>query len=264
MSIPDDKLNSASFVDRIANVLVCLSQGVNTVTDISKYCNLSISTTHRVLNILKKPRFTLYDSLNHRYYLGPLITRLSANPKVTHQYLLFASLSEMRSLSDISEETVSLDMVMGIEFIHVHDIPSKHGLKVLQDFIESQPIEPLGAAQKVLLSQLNDQEIKLALKAAAIWRSHDPPVPEEELMKELKQISRQGYAVTCGEGILGSMGISAPVMNYTCPVALTILGPENRFKSKAARLTNELLKSARTLSQNIAEFIEQKPPDGET
>lgn len=260
----EDNSNSASFVDRIAKVLVCLSQGVNTVTDISKYSNLSISTTHRVLNILTGPRFTLYDSINHRYYLGPLITRLSANPKATHQYLLFASLGEMRSLSDISEETVSLDMVTGIEFIHLHDIPSKHGLKVLQDFVESHPIEPLGAAQKVLLSQLKDHEIKMALKAAAIWRSQDPPVAEEHLMVELAQIRRQGYAITCGEGILGAMGISAPVMHYSCPVVLTILGPENRIRSGKAGLIKELLKSAGNLSRNIAEFIEQKPANEET
>jgi DNA-binding IclR family transcriptional regulator len=246
--------NPDSFVDRIASVLVCLSEGINTVTDISKYCNLNMSTTHRLLNILKKPLFTVYDPEGHRYYLGPLITKLSSKPIPTHQYLHFGSLSEMRRLSDISQETISLDMVMGIQFIHVHDIPSRYGLKVLQDTTEIQPIEPLGAAQKVLLAQLEDREIKLALRVAAVWRSQDPPISESGFIEGLKQIRQQGYAVTFGEGILGSLGISAPVTNYNCPVALTILGPENRVKGRLPELTHELVKSARNLSQTIAEL----------
>jgi DNA-binding IclR family transcriptional regulator len=89
-------------------------------------------------------------------------------------------------------------------------------------------------------------------------------VAEGQLMVELDQIRRQGYAITCGEGILGAMGISAPVMNYSCPVVLTILGPENRIRSRKASLIKELLKSAGNLSRNIAEFIEQKSAYEET
>ena len=36
------------------------------------------------------------------------------------------------------------------------------------------------------------------------------------------------------------IGISAPIMNYICPAALSILGPENSLKSKVKVLIKEL------------------------
>jgi len=248
-----DNAASASFVERIASVLVCLNKGINNVTDISRTCNLSTSTTHRMLNILKKPQFTIYDPSSHRYYLGPLVTRLAANPRTTHQYLLFASYNEMKRLSEFSEETISLDIVMGMQFIHVYDISSKHGLRVLQDSMDLQPIEPLGAAQKVLLSQLAERELRLTLRIISLWYPKSAPVSEQAFIETLAQIRKQGFAITSGEGIVGSMGISAPVTNYFCPVAITILGPENRIKDRLADLQVELLKSAQNLSQVIRE-----------
>jgi IclR family transcriptional regulator, KDG regulon repressor len=250
-----DNTMSASFIERIASVLICLSDGINTVTDISKKCNLSTSTTHRMLNILKQPQFTTYDPGSHRYYLGPLITRLSVNPKATHQYLLFTSFNEMKRLSDLSEETISLDIVMGIQFIHVYDIPSKQGLRVLQETTEIQPIEFLGAAQKVLLSQLNERELKLALRVSGAWYSPNPPISETGFSETLDRIRKQGYAITSEEGIVGSMGLSAPMTDYFCPVALTILGPENRIKGRLSELQGELIKSANNLSRNFREIF---------
>lgn len=249
--------SSTSFVTRVAKVLTCLSEGINNVTDIAKCCNLSTSTTHRLLNTLKAPLLTVYEPTSHRYYLGPLITRLASRPKATHQYLVICALNEMKRLADITEETISLDLIVGIQFIHAHDIPSKHGLKVLEETKEIQPVIPLGAAQKVLLSQLNDKELRLALKSAKNWSMDDKLVTDVEAVRAQLEIIRcQGYAITCGEAISGSLGISAPVKNYFCPVALTIMGPEARLSNRTADLTRELLASTESLSGDILEFFE--------
>jgi IclR family transcriptional regulator, KDG regulon repressor len=252
-----EKAASVSFVQRIARVLISLSEGNNNVTDIARNCNLSNSTTHRLLNILRDPQFTIFDPSSHHYYLGPLITRLSARPKATHQYLQFASFNEMKRLSDLSEETISLDLVMGIQFIHIYDISSKHGLRVLPDSMDIQPIEPLGAAQKILLSQLTERELKLTLKISALWYPKSSPKSEKDFMDTLAQIRNQGFAVSTGEGIVGSTGVSTPVSNYFCPVALTIIGPEKRIKERLSELKEELLKSARILSRIMQEIAHQ-------
>jgi DNA-binding IclR family transcriptional regulator len=246
----------SSFVTRMAKVLVCLSDGINTVTDISNACGLSTSTTHRLLNTLKEPLLTIYEPETHRYYLGPLITRLASKPRSTHQYLIICALNEMKRLAQITEETISLDLIVGIQFIHAYDIPSIHSLKVLEQTTEIQPVIPLGAAQKVLLSQIDEKSLKLALKSAKKWTTGTQVVTDLETIDlQLNQIRRQGYSITRSEAIPGALGISTPVKNYFCPVSLTILGPENRLEHRVPELTGELLASTNTLSNDIAEFF---------
>lgn len=255
-AITDTDGSPVPFVTRVASILACLSEGTNTVTDISKCCNLSTSTTHRLLNALKEPLFTVYDSINHRYYLGPLITKLASNSYTSHQYLLMNAIAEMKRLSEITEETVSLDIVVGIQFLHVYDIPSKYSLKVITETKEIQPITPLGAAQKVLLAQFEDKSLRLALKVAANWDPSFKNIQTSQIMDALMQIRQQGYAITYGEAIPGGTGISVPIRNYVCPVALAILGPESRVSPKIAELTKELLTSADALSKNMLDLLE--------
>jgi DNA-binding IclR family transcriptional regulator len=248
-----------SSVVRAANILVSLSNGVNNVTDLSKYCNLSKSTVHRLLKTLEEPRFVVYDSINHRYYLGPLVTQLASNAKATHQYLIMSALEEMKRLADIAEETVTLTLLVGIQFIHLYEITCKQGLKVDERVGDKEegiaPLLPLGAIQKVLLSQLNDDELKLALKSIESGNSTGNGIQIDQLMIEIHQIRQQGYAVTHGERISGALSISAPVKNYFCPVALSILGPENRLILKEPQVLEDTRAGADRLSENIIKLF---------
>jgi DNA-binding IclR family transcriptional regulator len=245
-----------SSINRAASILVCLGKGINNVTDIADCCKLSKSTVHRLLNTLKGPRLTVYDSLNHRYYLGPLITQLAANSEATHQYLIMCAADEMQHLSDVAEETITLNIMVGLQFIHLYDIRSKHGLKVEED-ADIIPVLPFGSVQKALLSQLNEKELALALKNIKTWSNKNHQATDiDQLKKELEQIKQQGYAFSCGERIPGGIGISAPVKNYFCPVVLSILGPETRIQPNVPQLTVELIASAGRLSENIAAFFQ--------
>jgi DNA-binding IclR family transcriptional regulator len=245
-----------SFVTRIAKILDCLGDGTNTVTDIARNCDLSTSTTHRLLNALKEPLLTVYDPCSHRYYLGPLIAKLTSRTKATHQHLVICALNEMKRLSGVTGETVSLDMIIGIQFVHLFEIYSKHPLKVLGETNEIQPIIPLGAAQKVLLSQLSEKDLRFALRTAENWITDEQYLTDIEVIKpQLAQIKQLGYATSCGEAILGAMAISAPVRNYCSPLALTLLGPENRMIGRVPELIKELMDATDAVSRDILEFF---------
>ena len=256
---PDLDRSLVSSVVRSARVLVCLSNGVNNITDLAKCCNLSKSTVHRLLKTLEEPRFVVYDSINHRYYLGPLVTQLASRARATHQYLIMSAMDEMRQVSEMAEETVTLTLLVGIQFIHLHEIKSRHYLKVderVGDGIEGvAPLLPLGAIQKVLLSQLNDEELMLALKSVATGKEPDGPIDFKSLIIEINRIRRQGYALTHGERIPGALAISSPIKNYFCPVALSILGPEDRLMQKYPAALEALKNSASRLSKRVLELF---------
>jgi DNA-binding IclR family transcriptional regulator len=254
---PDKSIQSKSFVNRIADTLVCLSKGKNSVTEIASDCKLSTSTVHRLLNVLTEPGFTIYDPTTHFYYLGPLISQLAENTNIMHQFLLRSITDEMNRLSGITGETLSLNMLLGIQPVSLKIIPSKYGLRVYEPNENEKghkSITPLAAGQKVLLSQLDDAKLNLLLKSVKILE--DPLIDIEQVKQELKQTSKQGYAITKGTRIPDAMAISTPVKNYIWPLALTVLGPVNRVEGRVSTFTTELLVSSDRLSNNIQKLMQ--------
>jgi DNA-binding IclR family transcriptional regulator len=253
---PDDINQSKSFVNRVAKILICLGEGKNAVTEIADTCHLSMSTTHRLLNLLVEPGFTIYDPVNHQYHLGPLVGQLAANPNVTHHFLLRVTRDEMKRLSAITGETVILSILHGIQSQSLTSIPSKYSLRVHESDEfgkDMHSLAPLAAGQRVLLSQLDEIGLNSILKF--IKALDNTLMDVEQLKTELKQVAEQGYAITRGVKIPDVMAISAPVKNYIAPLSITILGPESRLSRPASHFTAELLISANRLSNVIQEFF---------
>ena len=242
---------------RATDILSCLSNGINTVTDIAGYCKYSTSTVHRLLQTLKELNWAIQDENNHNYYLGSLITRLSSNQIASHRYMIMQALREMIHLANTTEETVNLAVMVQLHYILLHEIASKHALRITE---ESKRLGPLyiGATAKVLLAQLDDDELKITLKHLHFDRVTEKTVTDRELlMAQLKECRQQGYCVTYGERIPGAICISAPINNYICPVSLSIVGPENRLRPRINEVIEELKASVKRISGDIAESFKE-------
>ena len=111
----------------------------------------------------------------------------------------------------------------------------------------------MGATAKVLLSQLDEKELKEALNKIDIKKLMGKRVISRDLLViQIGDIKRKGYGISYGERIAGAMCISTAVKSYSHPIALSILGPENRIKPRAKAITEELIGSARRISRSIA------------
>jgi DNA-binding IclR family transcriptional regulator len=256
---PVASANISTSLHRATEILSCLSNGINTVTDIAKYCRYSTSTVHRLLQTLKELNWAVQDENNHRYYLGSLVTHLSFNQVVAHRYLIMQSLREMIRLSNISGETVNLAVLMQLHYFLLHEVASEHALRITE---ASKLLGPIysGATAKVLLSQLPDAEIKRTLKHLNFSKVTENTVTDKELlMEQLMECRQKGYCVTYGERIPGAVCISAPIKNYMCPASLSIVGPENRLRAQVNEVIEELKESAGRISGDIAEsFVEKE------
>jgi DNA-binding IclR family transcriptional regulator len=259
-NISSENRNSISIIEKkttgsiahATNILICLSNDIHALTDIARQCSLGKSTVHRVLKLLEQSQFVVQDSVNRRYYLGPLITQLASNPITTHEYLIMYANEEMKHLSQISEETIALDIMIGVQHFSLYEVTSKHDLKVTQESRMSGPLQA-GASVKVLLSQFNDKQLKVALDSMNITRSTERSITNKELlMAQIKEIRQQGYAVSYGERIPGALCISAPIKNYILPVSLSVVGPEIRLQTRAKEAIEEIKASSGRISSNIA------------
>jgi len=242
-----------------AEILFCLGNDIHKVSDIARQCDFSKSTVHRVLKLLEQSQLVVQDMINRHYYISLLVTKLASNAITTHKRLITYANAEMQRLSSISEETVALDIMSGMQYLPLHEIPSHHNLRVTQ---ESKRIGPLyaglyaGASVKVLLSQLDENRLKMLMDIIKI-----PPVTErtvtdkELLMAQLKDIRKKGYAVSRGERVPGTICIAAPINNYILPVGLSVVGPEIRLQSRIKEVVAELKASSDSISRNIADMF---------
>lgn len=243
-----------SCYDRIARILLCLSTGVSSVTEIARECDMKVPTVHRLLKSLVKPQFTVYDSVNHRYFLGPLIARVSSNASTNHQYLRMSSLGEMKHLAELCTETVTISVLVGNHFMSIKNIESKHELLVHElgeDLESNMTMLPFGATQKALLAQLNDKDLRNLL--TSVNPQDRTRFNIDTICAEIAEIREQGFAISSDERIIGATCLACPIDFYFFPCALSILGPKSRLSRKLPALLSMLKESASRISQNIKE-----------
>jgi DNA-binding IclR family transcriptional regulator len=243
-------------VFRAANILACLSHGVSSITDIANYCRLNKATVHRLLRALVESRLAMLDPINHRYYLGYSIDQVISDPLTTHEYLRTCAFRPMSTLADNTEETIILCVSVGLQYIILSEIPSKHGLRVY-DGKKGGSFLHAGATSRVLLSQLSASDLEIALMNMDLEpMTTNTIVDRGELLKDIKQIRKSGYAVSYGERIKGSLAIAAPVSNYLLPAALGIIGPEGRIKPQKKAFIQEVMTAAAQVTENLDKALQ--------
>jgi DNA-binding IclR family transcriptional regulator len=237
---------------RATNILLCLSNGINTNTEIAKYCKYSTSTVHRLLNVLKNLNWIVQDSVTNKYYLGTIADQITSNQSSNHRFLLVNALHEMGYLSNYSGETINLSILVGLRSILLHGIHSNQELKITEADSAYGMLFAVGATCKALLAQLNEEEVREVLHKIDLAKVTENRIKgKSELLSQLQTIKRQGYAISYGERIAEAVCVSAVIRNYSHPVALSVLGPESRLKPRLEDIKEELLASAGRISSSL-------------
>ncbi|HSW58686.1 MAG TPA: IclR family transcriptional regulator [Dehalococcoidales bacterium] len=248
----DGKETAVQSIKRAAEILNCISDGINSVTEIAGKCNLSKSTVHRLLKALCESELVMQDPLNHQYFLGYSIIKLVSTPMATQEFLTSCAADEMSRLSESTGETVSLGIKMGLKNINIHVVNSQSDLKVDGAKLRIRPVQ-VGVDGLVLLSQLDDKQIANILNTVYSDKQNKASQTViTELINRIKQIRSLGFATGHSELTLGVTCISAPLKNYALPAVLNLVGPEIRMKPKIQSMTAELLTAAGRISGVLA------------
>jgi IclR family KDG regulon transcriptional repressor len=264
MSKPNKKTNplatsykketAVQSVHRAAEILDCISNGISSVTEIAEKCALSKSTVHRLLKALGESELVMQDPINHQYFLGYAIIKLISTPLATQEYLTSCASDEMSRLSEVTGETVSLGIKMGMKSVNIHVVTSKSDLKVDGANLRIRPVY-VGVDGSVLLSQLDDYQVSNILNnVRRELEAQHGKIDREELMARIQSVRRQGYAVGDSALTFGVTCISAPVRNYALPTVLNLVGPEIRMKPRVQALTRETVGCAARISEKLKEW----------
>jgi IclR family KDG regulon transcriptional repressor len=150
---------------------------------------------------------------------------------------------------------VILQVRVGIERIRLVAFESPESIRYTAGKGSVAPVYS-GSAGKVLLSELKEDEfLSLIEKIQLVSVGPNTITDKKELIREVEKVRRQGYSVSIGEIVGGGAAISVPVRNYICPVALSLVGPDNRFSvDEMMRVLKEMKKSAKRISKKLQQF----------
>jgi IclR family transcriptional regulator, KDG regulon repressor len=217
---------SVQSVARAAEVLKVLAQGGwgMGVSEIAQTAGLGKSTTHRLLSSLIEAEFVRMEPNSHRYTLGSGLLQLTAT-WFSDIKVRTVALPHLRTLRNTTKETVSLNIRDGDSRVAIERLDTSHEVRFVVDLGRPLPLH-IGAAGKAILAFLPEAEISAILKTAGL----DQPATNRTL-REMKKIRQAGTAYSCGERVVGSRSVSAPIFSPegAAIASVSILSLESRL-----------------------------------
>jgi IclR family acetate operon transcriptional repressor len=225
-----------SSVEKAIDILLCFDpqHPQLRLTDISQRLGLHMSTTHRLLSLLKKKRLITADATSQLYSLGPGVVELAWIILRQQQDLRTLCAPYLERLRQATNETVSLYIRMGDCRVCIEELESGQEIKYSQTVGLTAPLH-VGAPGKVLLAFLPPAELEALLAIVPLTAVTPHTITDrEQLLEELAIVRQRGYAVSVGERSPWASAAAAPIWDWSGKsiAALSVLGPSHRLTSE--------------------------------
>jgi DNA-binding IclR family transcriptional regulator len=230
---PEEAQEDTSFARGLRVLLTIADRGEIRADELSALLGSPVSTVYRYLRTLGS--FGFVDRQGSSYRLGPRLI-IGSGANVTAEELIRTADPVLRLLEEETGETAIIVRRIGLAAVCLHEIPSKHALRVTIAPGEALTLRS-GAFGKALLAFAPEdiQDEVLAL---------EPPLraaDRRRLRRDLDDIVRTGMARSDGEVVSGAVSIAVPIFRQDGIVAaIGVIGPESRcglaWRSRVAKL----------------------------
>ncbi len=215
-------------VERGALVLKTLAEhGSLGVTDIARRLDLPKSITYRLLASLKSANLVRVEGKNRLYSLGYGLLQMTAD-WLARIDVRNVALPHLRQLRHKTGETVALALRDADCRVSVERIDTSFEMRFVVDLGRPMPLY-IGAAGKAILAYLPEGEL-----SEVVARAELSARKAKQLLTDLEEVRRLGFADTCGERVAGSRSISAPVFNYEglAVASVSVLSLQSRLQRR--------------------------------
>jgi len=222
------------------------------VSEMARQLGMPTSTVGRLLVTLHSAGVLNQDPSTQRYRIGSKVLAWSA------VYMNGLDVREkarpmLEELHRLTQETVNLYVLDGLERVCVDRIESPQRLRVIVHIGERLPLYA-GSAGKAILayvpSALAERILEKPLERMADNTITDP----DKLLAELRFIRARGYATSHSERFTDVLGLAAPVFDATANVvaSLNVAGPLVRFgRAEVAKYAPRVMQLAQEVSQSL-------------
>ncbi|MCU1500133.1 MAG: IclR family transcriptional regulator [Acidimicrobiales bacterium] len=246
-----------SVVNRAAALLECFDNDHASLTlgDLSNRMALPKPSVFRIATGLVRNGFLEHDEDKGVYGLGGAVHRLSET-LLAGMSLRKIALPAMKALRDDLNETVILSVREAYVRYNIDSAESTHAIGQAQQIGVPIPLYA-GAASRVMLAALGDEELDSYLKAVVLRPFSDKTIISVNSLREaIARVRNAGYASTSGEFTPGSHAIARLVKTPDSmpTAALHVSIPAARYSSlfearAGKRLRDRVTELERTLIQ---------------
>jgi len=176
------------------------------ITDLSKECDLPVSTMHRLLQSMKNHGLIQQDPNLKHYSMGNTWLEYGLQMYDTFDFVGLIR-PEMEKLMLEVEESVYFSKPIGLESLIVERIDCQQNPIRIYDQLGLRIPLNIGAANRVMLAHMPPSErLKIVNELVA---AED----RDTFLTELNQIMKMGYGESHGERTEGTSSVAAPIFN---------------------------------------------------
>lgn len=247
-------MDTSGTVARTLAVLTVMAErgGAVGVSDISTALDLPMSTSHRLLDLLRGAGFVERDAAQRRYRLGLQFLRVASLVRQHTSYAELCQPSLERVTAQTGETAVFCEYLPDRHMAaYAAKSDSPHTLRYRIALFEPMPVE-CGASGRAILAFLPEQVRDSVGAAPRPSPFSGKRATSGALAGEIEIVRRKGFALSSGEKLPDSIGIAVPVrMADERPVgSLMLTIPKSRYvKSKLRAYVALLSKEAGALSR---------------
>nr|WP_232278957.1 IclR family transcriptional regulator [Geotalea uraniireducens] len=221
------------------------------VSDLSRRLQLPKNNVFRLLATLEHRNYVEQNRNTENYRLG--LKTMEMGQMVIRQMGHLGNVRPiMEALVKECNETLCLSILKDFQNVNLDVIEGDNPLRFVPRIGEPLPAYCTSAG-KVQIAHLAEEKLKLYIADCQFQRYTLATITDPKLLlRHLRQISQQGYAIESEELEDGARSVAAPVRDYTSNIigAIAFYGPSTRFIEE--RMEKELiplvLKGAREIS----------------
>ncbi len=243
-------VKSAKRVLEILEVISHVPSGL-TVKEVSDQLEFPQSSTFNLMKTLHQEGYLYQDALK-KYRLGAKLIHLGTTAMESLD-IHSIGLTYLSSLMNSVQETVFMAVLSGGELVYVAKIDSNRSIKTSAQLGFKKPLYCTGLG-KAFLTFLPKEERDSLLEGMTLEPITDKTVTDkDELMKQLEVYQQQGYSIDDEENEEGLFCVAAPIFDSSNKqiAAISVAGPKERMMARMETTTNELKKTARTISSKV-------------
>jgi DNA-binding IclR family transcriptional regulator len=253
---------SVRSVDQTLDVLELLARAERPLqlSEIATQLDLSAPATHRLLSTLRERGYVAQDPFSSKYMRGLACFSLAALA-ASRQSLRDAAAAPMRSLNVDTGEAVHLTVYESGSAVYIDKLESLRETAPVSRVGERAPAHCV-ATGRAILAYLPLADLE-ALLATGLHRYTETTLADrDELLLDLAETRRRGYALNRGAWRAGVGGVAAPIRDFSGIVQASIgcCLPLERFTDdRIPELAAHTVRTAAAISCELGFVI---PGDG--
>ncbi|WP_409305089.1 IclR family transcriptional regulator [Peribacillus sp. SCS-155] len=250
-----ERENMVKSVSRALDIitLVSLKKGGLGVTEIANQIDINKSSVYRILSTLVQYGYIEQDSETGRYKLGYKFLEISS--KLLESIDLRAEARPyLQELENLTNEVIHLVVYDQGEVVYIEKLEGNETLRMHSKVGKRAPMHCTSVG-KAILAYLPTNVVVDILERKGMPMHTDKTIStKEELLQELVQIRKNGYAMDLEENEYGITCIAVPIFDHLGKViaAASISGPTMRMTDeRLSHLKSQMISMGNRISKRL-------------